>query len=94
MDLLPKLVVRANARWFPAMSTTLTVSLDAELLQYAELKAKAHQTTLPEVMAKQLRVMARNWQDSRAAAFAYHSFVANQQGGGDFSDCLRIQLHH
>ena len=48
------------------MSTTLTVSLDAELLQYAEQEAKAHQTTLPEVVAQQLRVMARNWQDSRA----------------------------
>ena len=27
---------------------------------------KARQTTLPEVVAQQLRVMARNWQDSRA----------------------------
>ena len=48
------------------MSTTLTVSLDAELLQFAEQEAKARQTTLPEVVAQQLRVMARNWQDSRA----------------------------
>ena len=48
------------------MSTTLTVSLDAELLQFAEQEAKARQTTLPEVVAQQLRVMASNWQDSRA----------------------------
>ena len=48
------------------MSTTLTVSLDAELLQFAEQEAKARHTTLPEVVAQQLRVMARNWQDSRA----------------------------
>jgi len=48
------------------MSTTLTVSLDAELLQFAEQEAKARHTTLPEVVVQQLRVMARNWQDSRA----------------------------
>lgn len=48
------------------MSTTLTVSLDAELLQFAEQEARARHTTLPEVVAQQLRVMARNWQDSRA----------------------------
>lgn len=48
------------------MSTTLTVSLDAELLQLAEQEAKARQTTLPEVVTQQLRVMARNWQESRA----------------------------
>lgn len=48
------------------MSTTLTVSLDADLLQFAEQEAKARHTTLPEVVAQQLRVMARNWQDSRA----------------------------
>lgn len=48
------------------MSTTLTVSLDAELLQFAEQEAKARHTTLPEVVAQQLRVMARNWQDSSA----------------------------
>lgn len=48
------------------MSTTLTVSLDAELLQFAEQEAKARHTTLTEVVAQQLRVMASNWQDSRA----------------------------
>jgi hypothetical protein len=32
----------------------------------AELEAQARQTTLAEVVARQLRVMARNWQDSRA----------------------------
>ena len=48
------------------MSTTLTIQLDAEVLQSAEQEAKARHTTLPEVVAQQLRVMARNWQDSRA----------------------------
>lgn len=47
------------------MSATLTVNLDSEVLQLAEQEAKARHTTLPEVVAHQLRVMARNWQDSR-----------------------------
>jgi hypothetical protein len=49
------------------MSTTLTVNLDSEILQLAEQEARARHTTLPEVVARQLKVMARNWQDSRAA---------------------------
>ena len=48
------------------MSGTLTIHVDPEVLQSAEEEAKARQTTLPEVVARQLRVMARNWQDSRA----------------------------
>ena len=48
------------------MSATLTINLDAEVLQSAEEEARARHTTLPEVIAHQLRVMARNWQDSRA----------------------------
>ena len=48
------------------MSATLTVNLDSEVLQLAEQEARARHTTLPEVVAQQLRVMARNWQDSRA----------------------------
>ncbi len=48
------------------MSATLTVNLDADVLQLAEQQAKARHTTLPEVVAHQLCVMARNWQDSRA----------------------------
>ena len=48
------------------MSTTLTVNLDADVLHLAEQEAKARHTTLPEVVAQQLRVMARNWPDSRA----------------------------
>jgi hypothetical protein len=48
------------------MSATLTVDLDTEVLQFAEQEARARHTTLPEVVAHQLRVMARNWQDSRA----------------------------
>lgn len=48
------------------MSSTLTVHLDADVLQLAEQEAKARHTTLPEVVAQQLRVMARNWQESNA----------------------------
>jgi hypothetical protein len=48
------------------MSTTLTVNLDADVLQFAEQEARARPTTLPEVVAHQLRVMARNWQESKA----------------------------
>jgi len=49
-----------------AMSATLTVKLDADVLQSAEQEARARHTTLPEVVAHQLQVMARNWQASRA----------------------------
>jgi hypothetical protein len=48
------------------MSATLTIQLDSDVLQSAEQEAKARHTTLPEVVAQQLRVMARNWQESRA----------------------------
>ena len=51
---------------FSDMSATLTVNLDAEILQLAEQEARARHTTLPEVVARQLSVMARNWQESRA----------------------------
>jgi len=48
------------------MSATLTIHLDSDVLQPAEQEARARHTTLPEVVVQQLRVMARNWQDSRA----------------------------
>lgn len=48
------------------MGTTLTISLDAAVLQSAEEEARARHTTVPEVVAHQLSVMARNWQASRA----------------------------
>jgi predicted transcriptional regulator len=48
------------------MNATFTVNLDADVLQLAEQEARSRHTTLPEVVAQQLRVMARNWQDSRA----------------------------
>ena len=51
---------------FSGMSATLTVNLDSEILQLAEQEARARHTTLSEVVARQLRVMARNWQESRA----------------------------
>lgn len=48
------------------MSVTFTVSLESEILELAEQEARARHTTLPEVVARQLRVMACNWQESRA----------------------------
>lgn len=48
------------------MSLTLTVNLDSDILQLAEQEARARHTTLPDVVAHQLRVMARNWEASRA----------------------------
>jgi len=48
------------------MSATLTLNLDFDVLRLAEREAQARHTTLPEVVAHQLRVMARNWQDSQA----------------------------
>lgn len=48
------------------MSATLTVHLDADILKLAEQEAKARHTTFPEVVTHQLRVMARNWQESNA----------------------------
>ena len=44
----------------------MTINLDSDVLQSAEQEAKARHTTLPEIIGHQLRVMARNWQDSRA----------------------------
>jgi hypothetical protein len=51
---------------FGRMSATLTLNLDFDVLRLAEREAQARHTTLPEVVAHQLRVMARNWQDSQA----------------------------
>lgn len=48
------------------MSSTLTVSLDHEVLALAEQEAQARHTTLNEVVSRQLNVMAKNWQDSQA----------------------------
>ena len=51
---------------FGRKSATLTLNLDFDVLRLAEREALARHTTLPEVIAHQLRVMARNWQDSQA----------------------------
>ena len=48
------------------MNATLTVQLDAKVLQFAEQEARAHRVTLPEVVRRQLTVMAENWRDSQA----------------------------
>jgi hypothetical protein len=48
------------------MSATLRLDLDFDVLRLAEREAQARHTTLPEVVANQLRVMAHNWQDSQA----------------------------
>ena len=48
------------------MSVTLTINLEPDVLQHAEQQAQARHTTLPKIVAEQLRVMAQNWQESRA----------------------------
>jgi hypothetical protein len=48
------------------VSATLTVNLDSETVRLAEQEAQARHTTVAEVVARQLSVMARNWQESRA----------------------------
>ena len=48
------------------MNATLTVQLDAEVLHSAEQEALAHHLTLPEIVRRQLTVMAENWRDSQA----------------------------
>jgi len=48
------------------MSATLTINLDADVLELAEQQARARHTSLTEVITHQLRVMARNWQASHA----------------------------
>ena len=59
---LPRWLRRGS---FLGMSATLTIDLDADVLQSAEQEARARRTTLSEVVTQQLRVMARNWQDTR-----------------------------
>ena len=49
-----------------SMRVTLTIELDSEVLQFAEEAARERHTTVPEVVTHQLRVMARNWQESKA----------------------------
>ena len=47
------------------MNATLTINLDAEVLELAEQEAKFRHTTLPEMLGNQLRMMASNWKDSQ-----------------------------
>jgi hypothetical protein len=47
------------------MSATFSIDLDAETLRLADEEARAQQTTLSEVVAQQLKVMAENRQQSR-----------------------------
>ena len=61
---------RGNHGSLSGVSATLTINLDSNVLQLAEQEAKAHHTTLPEVIAQQLRVMARNWQETKAGRTA------------------------
>ena len=61
------------------MNATLTVQLDAEVLQFAEQEARAHRVTLPDVVRRQLTVMAENWH-------------ASQTGRTPLTDALRGSL--
>ena len=48
------------------MNATLTVDLDSQVLERAEHEARARRTTLAAIVAKQLDVMAVNWEQSQA----------------------------
>ncbi|MDO8539045.1 MAG: DUF6364 family protein [Opitutaceae bacterium] len=48
------------------MTATLQVTLDPRVLEHAEQEARRRRTTVAEVVARQLQVMALNWQDSEA----------------------------
>jgi len=61
-----KLALSEQVRYFDSMNATLTLPLDPQILALAEQEARARHTTVPDVVAHQLRIMARNWQDSRA----------------------------
>jgi hypothetical protein len=58
------------------MNAILTINLESEVLESAEQEARSRQTTLSEVLGKQLHVMASNWRDS-------------QQGKTPITDSLR-----
>ena len=49
------------------MSTTVTLQLDAEVMQQAEREARARKTTVSEVVTQQLKIMAQNWTESQAS---------------------------
>jgi len=53
-------------RYFHAMNATLTLPLDPQILALAEQEARVRHTTVPDLVAQQLRIMAHNWQDSLA----------------------------
>jgi hypothetical protein len=48
------------------VNATLTIDLDSGVLELAEREARHRRTTLTEVVGEQLRIMARNWQESQA----------------------------
>ena len=48
------------------MNRTVTLEIEREILDSAELQAKARETSVAEVLIGQLRVMSQNWEDSRA----------------------------
>jgi hypothetical protein len=61
----PELALCVCMGQFNTMMAALTLPLDPQIPALAEQEAMARHTTLPEVVAHQLRIMARNWQDSR-----------------------------
>lgn len=62
------------------MSTTFTLELDPSIVAGAEQEARRRQTTVAEVLARQLQVMALNWQLS-------------QTGKTPVTDSLRGVIH-
>jgi hypothetical protein len=48
------------------MTAMITLSLDPRVLEFAEQEAKRRHTTVADLVAGQLRVMAQNWEQSQA----------------------------
>ncbi len=48
------------------MTATLKIEVESEMLRLAEEAAEAQRTTVPEWVTHQLKMMASNWEDSRA----------------------------
>jgi len=61
-----ELALGAQLPYFNWMDSTLILPLDPQILALAEQEAQARHTTVPDLVAHQLRIMARNWKDSRA----------------------------
>lgn len=49
-----------------SMTATLTLTLDPRVLEFAEQEAQRRHTTVADLVARQVQVMASNWQESQS----------------------------